>query len=124
MNTLQKFYTVKRNLLLLVLVLINSIAFNVIAQQPDIQLTIEVIDVSSPRSDDGAIQIEVQSSGSDFLYMLYDKEPWMGGEQLKAATGSGTNYSFTGLKKGQYYVCVQNNDKVTKCTTVSIKTNK
>jgi predicted phage tail protein len=94
------------------------------AQDTDLQLTINVVDASSRVAEDGAIQIEVHSSGSNFTYMLYDKEPWNGGKKLDADTESGETYSFMDLKSGNYYVCVQNKDEVTKCANVSIKPKK
>lgn len=124
MNTIKNYYNVKRILFLLVLILLTGKSFNAQAQNSDIQLTIEVIDASSRIAEDGAIQIEVQSSGSIFIYMLYDKEPWNGGEKLKPEAESGTSYSFSGLRSGNYYVCVQNDDKVTKCKKVTIKPRK
>ena len=120
MDTTKNQYKVKRLLLLLVLILFTGTGFNALAQEADIALSIEVTDASSRQSEDGAIQIEVQGQGSNFTYMLYDKEPWEGGKKLKPNAKSGDSYSFSDLKSGKYYVCVQNRDDVTKCTHVSI----
>jgi hypothetical protein len=124
MNTLKNHYRVKHILFLLLLILLSSPAINVNAQNSDIQIAIEIIDASSPQAEDGIIQIEIKSNGSNFLYMLYDKEPWKGGEKMKPDAEAGKSYSFTDLRSGKYYVCVQNRDEVTKCTTVSIKPKK
>lgn len=124
MNTLKTHYNVKRILILLAIFLIAGTSQIIQAQQSNIKLTIEVIDASSGTAPDGAIQIEVQSSGSNFTYMLYDKEPWNGGKKLESDKKEGAIYSFTGLRSANYYVCVQNKDEVTKCTTVSIKPKK
>lgn len=124
MNPLKNQYKVKRILFTLALIFTVGISLNLKAQQSDIKLTIEVIDASSRSAEDGAIQIEVQSGGSNFIYMLYDKEPWKGGKKLEPDSKSGRTYSFTNLRSGKYYVCVQNKDEVTKCTNVSIKPKK
>lgn len=120
MDTIKNHYKVTRLLFLLVLILVAGTGFNVQAQDADIVLSIEVTDASSRQSEDGAIQIEVKGQGSDFTYMLYDKEPWKNGKKLKPDNRSGKSYTFTELKSGKYYVCVQNRDDVIKCTHVSI----
>jgi hypothetical protein len=105
-------------------VLLAGTSLNAKSQQADIELSIEVTDASSRIAADGAIHIEVVSNGLHFTYMLYDKEPWKGGKKLESDTKSGTTFSFSNLKSGKYYVCVQNKDKATKCTNVSIKPKK
>ena len=120
MENTKNHYKVKRILFLLVLILLAGKSYNVQAQDTNITLSIEVTDASSRQSEDGAIQIEVQGSGSNFTYMLYDKEPWKNGKKLKPDTRSGESYTFTDLESGNYFVCVQNKDEVSKCTNVSI----
>lgn len=123
MNMLNTYYKVKRTIFLLVLLILSGTSFKAKAQQSDIRLTIEVID-ANPQADDGAIIINVDSGGSGFTYMIYDKEPWKGGEKLLPDIESGTSYSYTELKIGNYYVCVQNRDEVAKCKNVTIKPRK
>ncbi len=120
MDTTKTNYKVKRILFLLVLFLLAGKSFNVQAQNTDISMSIEIIDASSRQAEDGAIQIKVQGTGSNFIYMLYDKEPWKNGKKLKPDEKSGDTFSFSDLRSGKYYVCVQNTDEVTKCTYVSI----
>ena len=120
MENTKNHYKVKRILFLLVLILLAGKSYNVQAQDTNITLSIEVTDASSRQSEDGTIQIEVQGSGSNFTYMLYDKEPWKNGKKLKPDTRSGESYTFTDLESGNYFVCVQNKDEVSKCTNVSI----
>jgi hypothetical protein len=121
MKTLKNQYKVKQLLFLLVAVFIAGKTFSVQAQDSDITVRIAVIHASSSQSEDGVIQIEVESVGSKFIYMLYDKEPWKGGNRLQPDTKSGESFSFTGLRRGRYCVCVQNKNEAIKCTDVLIE---
>jgi hypothetical protein len=124
MNSIQNLIKVKTIRFFLAVILLAGTSLIAPAQSNDIKLKIEVVDASSPQSEDGAINITVESSGSGFTYMLYNKEPWKGGEKLAPDSKSGDNYSFVNLRSGNYCVCVQNRDEVIKCTNVLIKPKK
>lgn len=124
MNTTKYHIKVKHVILLLTAFLLTGLNFKAQAQNSDIILNIEIVDASSPGADDAAIIVEVQSGGSDFSYMLYNKEPWKGGKKLVSDVKSGNTHTFTDLKSGNYYVCVQNKEEATKCTNVTIKPKK
>jgi hypothetical protein len=95
---------------------------NLKAQDTDLNFSVEITDATSYTDSDGSIIIIVDGSDSRYTFMLYDKEPWQGGEKIAKENKSGSNYTFTGLKPGNYTVCVQNRDKVSRCKNVSIET--
>ena len=94
------------------------------AQSKDFEITLTVVNASSPASTDGSILIKVDDNENQYSFMLFDKEPWDGGKELARSESAGTEYSFIALKPGDYFVCVRNRNEVTRCQNVTIKSNR
>jgi hypothetical protein len=94
------------------------------AQSKDFNMSLTVVDASSSEDADGSILIKVDRNDDQYIYMLFNKEPWDGGKELARNESSGTEYSFIALKPGDYFVCIRNKDEITRCQNVTIKSNR
>lgn len=111
-----------RYILAMMVVMFFVFSGNSKAQNSDLQLEVSVQNCTDRKTEDGAITIVLKSNVQSCTYLLYDKEPWLGGEQL--LTSDETNQSehtFSNLKVGTYLVCVIDDKDYTSCqkTTVS-----
>jgi hypothetical protein len=115
-------YNAAKKFSLACIFLLVFISYNTKAQDTDVDFDIEITDASSLTTSDGSIMIVVNGNDSRYTYMLYDKEPWLGGKKITEETKSDRNCTFANLTVGNYSVCVQNRDKATRCKNVSIET--
>ncbi len=92
------------------------------AQDKDFEMKLNIVDASSAVNADGSLSIKIDKD-DQYTYMLFDKEPWDGGKELAHNESAGSEYSFTLLKAGDYFVCVRNKDEVTRCQKITIKSN-
>lgn len=92
------------------------------AQNPDLQIEVSVQNCTDRKTADGAITVLLKSNAMNCTYKLYDKEPWLGGEQLMTSDETNqSEHTFSNLKIGDYLVCVIDDKDFTSCqkTTVS-----
>ncbi len=55
---------------------------NLKAQNAELDFTVEITDASSNNNNDGSITIVVNGNDSEYSFLIYDKEPWDGGEKI------------------------------------------
>ena len=89
------------------------------SQYDYLDFDVDITDASSTKNQGGIILVNIDDRESRYTFILYDKDPWQGGKKI-AEGKSSTDYSFTDLSTGNYFVCVQNRDKVTRCKNVKI----
>jgi hypothetical protein len=93
------------------------------AQDKDFDMTLKIVDASSATVADGSLSIKVDKEDL-YTFMLFNKEPWEGGKELAHNESTGSEYSFTALQVGDYYVCVKSKGDVTRCQKFTIKSNR
>jgi hypothetical protein len=93
------------------------------AQSEDFKMTVTVLNTSAPDKADGSIQIKIDGKEDQYIYMLFNKKPWDGGKELSPDASAGSDYSFTNLTVGDYFICVRYKDEVTRCKDVTVKSN-
>ncbi len=91
------------------------------AQEVKLEIQAVVTPASSPETEDGTILVKVLENDGPYLFRLLDKAPWDGGVVL-ASMGpiNETEFSFSGLKPGNYMVFVTENDQATSFLNVSV----
>jgi uncharacterized protein (DUF2141 family) len=120
MKSIPNFNVVKKFSLACILLLV-FLSYNTKAQDTDLDFDVEITDASSLTTSDGSIMIVVYGNDSGYSFMVYNKEPWLGGQKIAEETKSDRTCTFVNLKAGNYSVCVQNRDKTTRCKNVSIE---
>jgi hypothetical protein len=68
------------------------------------------------------VELSIIGGSSPFTYILYDNEPWEGGNLLeKTSPTNELTHSFTILNAGRYLVAVRDNNNLTKIIIIQIK---
>ena len=84
------------------------LAVSIYGQDFTISVTSE--DASSVAATDGRVEINVDSGEPDYVFFLYDNEPWQDANQVgKSAPTSDNSYVFESLPAGRYFAGVIDN---------------
>ena len=80
----------------------------------DIDVTIDYESIDSENQN--TVTIKVSANNPNYIYLLYDKEPWDGGTKIEQSEPIPDNeYKYYSLSSGNYVVCVSDNTLHTKC---------
>lgn len=103
---------------ILILVFVNQTK----AQYPRLEISLSAVAESNVNGADAVIMIKVDGERPPFIYQLFDKAPWEGGKELAASKKiTDSQYNFTNLKNGNYFVCVTDVENNSKCEYFEIK---
>ncbi len=84
------------------------LCINIYAQ--DLAISVTSGDVSSVAAADGQVEVIVDSGEPDYVFFLYDNEPWQDANQIgKSAPTSDNRYVFENLPAGTYFAGVIDN---------------
>lgn len=111
----------KRAILITVIFLaFTSLGFHVSAQQMEVKSKVDSIIISGSTAN---IELTVSGGSSPYTFLLYDKEPWDGGNLIeKTAEINETTHVFTVKSAGRYYVAVRDKSLQTVSFAANIKT--
>jgi hypothetical protein len=98
----------KKVILTTCILLFTLLSVNIYGQDLAISVTSE--DVSSVAAADGKVEVNVDSGEPDYVFFLYDNEPWQDANQVgKSAPTSDNSYVFENLPAGRYFAGVIDN---------------
>ena len=82
--------------------LLTAIYINVTGQEFSIK--VDAQPVSIVEGTDGKIEVIIEQGETEFIYFLYDNEPWQNGNQIEMSNPTFNNkYIFENLPAGRYF---------------------
>jgi hypothetical protein len=98
----------KKLILITCILAYTLLGVNIYGQDLAISVTSE--DASSVAAADGKVEVNVDSGEPDYVFFLYDNEPWQDANQIgKSAPTSDNRYVFENLPAGRYFAGVIDN---------------
>jgi hypothetical protein len=86
------------------------ITINVKVYGQDLIIQVNSEPVSAKAAADGKIEVIVNSGDPEYIYFLYDNEPWQNANQIEKSDPTfSSTYIFEGLPAGRYFAGVIDN---------------
>lgn len=103
----------KKIILTTCILILTAAYFNITGQEFSIKVNSAA--VTLPEGTDGKIEVTIEQGEPEYIYFLYDKEPWQGGNKINE---SGPTYNniivFENLPAGRYFAgAIDNSGKST-----------
>jgi hypothetical protein len=110
----------KRYIYLFSLVLIGIFSSSFLRSE-GIDFTIKVNNVSMNTMD---VEITVISGEPEFIYSLWENEPWENGREIENSGTTGSfSYTFSNLSKKPYFVMVSGKDGLKRVKQIKLQTD-
>ena len=92
-----------KKVILTICILIFTTAYlSVIGQDFSIKVNSEPVTLTE--GTDGKIEVIIEQGEPEYIYFLYDNEPWQGGNQIKESDPASNNiFVFENLPAGRYF---------------------
>jgi hypothetical protein len=103
----------KKVILTTCILVFTAAYFNVIGQ--DFSIKVNSTAVRLPEGADGKIEVIIEQGEPEYIYFLYDSEPWQGGNKINESDPTYNNmFVFENLPAGRYFAgAIDNSGKST-----------
>lgn len=103
----------KKAILTICILIITTLFVKILGQE--FGINVESSPVSTEEGTDGSIEVIIVQGEPEYIYFLYDSEPWQDGDQIRSSNPTYDNtYIFENLPAGRYFAgAIDNSGKST-----------
>ena len=92
----------KKVILTICILILTAAYFSVTGQ--DFSIKVNSTAVTIPDGEDGKIEVVIEQGEPEYIYFLYDSEPWQDGSKIKESDPTHNNmFVFEDLPAGRYF---------------------